>query len=202
MSPARGDIDVAALPTVGMGSRSITWWGTLGFMVIEGTTLAICAMSYLYLRRNFATWPPSGLPQPALTVATVDIVLYLASLAPMIMVQRAACRLDLARVRLGLVAGCVAIAAFLLFRALEFAALRVQWDSSAYGSIAWAILGFHATLLVVEAAEVVGMTAIVFRKTATTKTFADAEDVAFYWYFLVGSWVPLYVLVFLLPRIA
>jgi hypothetical protein len=28
--------DVADLPTVTFGHRSLMWWGTLGFMVIEG----------------------------------------------------------------------------------------------------------------------------------------------------------------------
>ena len=29
--------DVAALPTVTFGHRSLMWWGTVGFMVIEGS---------------------------------------------------------------------------------------------------------------------------------------------------------------------
>jgi cytochrome c oxidase subunit III len=32
------------------------------------------------------------------------------------------------------------------------------------------------------------------------KHFSDAADMTFYWYFMVGAWLPLYVLCFLLPR--
>ena len=33
--------NVADLPTVTFGHRSLMWWGTLGFMVIEGWTIAL-----------------------------------------------------------------------------------------------------------------------------------------------------------------
>ena len=42
------------------------WWGTLGFMVIEGWTLALLAAMYFYIRQNFLTWPPLRTPLPSL----------------------------------------------------------------------------------------------------------------------------------------
>ena len=50
--------NVGELPTVTFGSKSLMWWGTLGFMVIEGWTTALLIVSYLYLRQNYETWPP------------------------------------------------------------------------------------------------------------------------------------------------
>ena len=32
-------IDLAPLPATGMGTASLPWWGTLAFMLIEGTGL-------------------------------------------------------------------------------------------------------------------------------------------------------------------
>ena len=41
MKPLRPVASVAGLPTVTFGPRSIMWWGTLGFMTIEGWTTAL-----------------------------------------------------------------------------------------------------------------------------------------------------------------
>jgi hypothetical protein len=53
---------------------------------------------------------------------------------------------------------------------------------------------------VIEAAEVIGTAALCFTDLLEAKHFSDVNDLAFYWYFLVLSWIPLYVLVFLAPR--
>jgi cytochrome c oxidase subunit III len=41
--------DVSALPHYGFGSRMTTWWGTLGFCVLEGTGFAMAIGACLYL---------------------------------------------------------------------------------------------------------------------------------------------------------
>jgi heme/copper-type cytochrome/quinol oxidase subunit 3 len=93
----------------------------------------------------------------------------------------------------------VLITAFLVFRWWEFKALNTRWDSNAYASAAWNVLGFHATLIVLEWGEVVGFLALMLLGPVEGKHFVDAAEVAGYWYFLIGSWVPLYVMVFLSP---
>ena len=35
-------------------------------------------------------------------------------------------------------------------RGFEFAALNVQWDTNAYGSIVWALLALHTTHIVTD----------------------------------------------------
>jgi len=195
-------IDVSDLPTTVFGSRDLTWWGTLAFMVIEGLTLVICAVSYLYLRKNFTSWPPDGTPLPSLGVPILGIVLYAASIPPIVALDRAAKRLDLAAVRRWLLVASAVIVAFAVVRAFEFTALNVRHFSNAYGSVAWVVLGFHFTLIAVEVAEVLGMTAIMWFEEVEPKHYTDASDIAFYWYFLTGAWLPLFALVFLYPYLA
>ena len=36
-------VELSELPDVVFGPRDLMWWGTLGFMVIEGFTLVLCA---------------------------------------------------------------------------------------------------------------------------------------------------------------
>jgi cytochrome c oxidase subunit I+III len=191
--------DVSHLPREVFGHRSQMWWGTVGFIVIEGTTLFICAVSYFYLRRNFSTWPPEHVFRPALLVPTVQVALMLLSNFPMASVDRAARRMDLRGVRRGM-AICSALAvAMTILRCYEFKALNVRWDSNAYGSAAWAILTAHSTLLLLETAETLAFTVLLFKGPVEQRDLAGASDNALYWYFLTLAWIPLYLVVYLSP---
>ena len=55
-------LDVSALPEYGFGSRMTTWWGTLGFCVLEGTGFALAIGTYLYLAFLNPKWPLSAPP--------------------------------------------------------------------------------------------------------------------------------------------
>jgi len=199
MRPTRAVADVRALPRTVFGHRSLMWWGTLGFIMIEGSTLFICVVSYFYLRRNFSTWPPEHIYRPALLIPTIQAALMLLSNIPMRMVDRASSRMDLAAVRTGMVVCSVLIVIMTILRAFEFSALRVRWDTAAYGSVAWATLVTHTTLLVLEMAETIVITVLMFQPNVEERDLSGVSDNALYWYFLTGVWIPLYVMVFLTP---
>jgi cytochrome c oxidase subunit III len=199
MSDYRIVSNVTELPTTVYGHRSLMWWGTLGFIVIEGSTLFICLVSYFYLRRNFESWPPEHILRPSLGVATAQVVLMVLSNIPMRWVDRAAHRVDLRAVQIGMVV-CTALAlAMCALRAFEFRDLNVRWDSGAYGSVAWATVFAHGTLLLLETLESIVFTALLFSPNLEQRDLAGASDNAVYWYFLTLSWVPLYVIVYLSP---
>jgi heme/copper-type cytochrome/quinol oxidase subunit 3 len=193
--------DVSGLPSVVFGSRGLVWWGTLAFMVIEGFTLALIAATYLYLRKNFESWPPHRTPRPELLVPTINLVIMLASLPLAWWTKRAAERLDLAKVRTGLIACTIVSLVVFGLRIAEFWSLETQWNSDAYGSVVWAVLGFHATILLVDVYETAGFAAIMHSPKREPKHWVEVTDNCGYWYFAVLSWVPLYLLVFLGPRV-
>ena len=85
------------------------------------------------------------------------------------------------------------------FRWFEFRALNVRWDSNAYGSAAWATVTAHGTLLLLEAAETIAFTWLLFGDHIEERDLAGASDNALYWYFMTGVWIPLYVVVYLSP---
>ena len=41
--------DVADLPTHEFGPKSLTWWGIIGFLLIEGTFFALAFAAYFFL---------------------------------------------------------------------------------------------------------------------------------------------------------
>jgi heme/copper-type cytochrome/quinol oxidase subunit 3 len=175
------------------------WWGTIGFTIIEGSTLFICVVTYFYLRRNFATWPPQHIYRPALLIPTLQAAIMLLSNIPMRMVDRATRRMDLATVRSGMVICSILIVLMSILRGFEFSALKVRWDTNAYGSVAWAALVAHGSLLLLEMAETLVITVLMFQPDVEERDLAGVSDNALYWYFLTLVWIPLYVMVFLTP---
>jgi heme/copper-type cytochrome/quinol oxidase subunit 3 len=197
----RGVMDLRGLPDVVFGPRDIMWWGTLGFVLIEGFTLVLCAVAYVYITQNFSTWPPQNTPLPSLVAPTVQVAVMLVSLVPARWTARAARRYDVGKVRIGLVVASAFGMAIVGLRAWELlVSLNVKWDTNAYGSVQWLVLGSHATLLAVELIEIVGMALIFWLAPVEEKHMSDVSDMVFYWYFMVLSWLPLYVLCFWLPR--
>ena len=85
-------------------------------------------------------------------------------------------------------------------RALQFAgALNCRWDTNAYGSLVWLLLGMHAAHVITSTAENALLLAVLFRHVER-KDFVDAHVNAFYWYFVVATWIGVYALVYLVPR--
>ena len=199
MRPTRVVADVRGLPRTVFGNRSPMWWGTIGFTIIEGSTLFICVVTYFYLRRNFATWPPQHIYRPALLIPTLQAAIMLLSNIPMRMVDRATRRMDLATVRSGMVICSILIVLMSILRGFEFSALKVRWDTNAYGSVAWAALVAHGSLLLLEMAETLVITVLMFQPDVEERDLAGVSDNALYWYFLTLVWIPLYVMVFLTP---
>jgi heme/copper-type cytochrome/quinol oxidase subunit 3 len=183
--------DLSALPLHGTGAASPTWWGTIAFMLIEGTGFALVIGVYLYLASLAAVWPLSA-PLPSLRPGTVLTLLLLMSLIPNFMLSRWAEQQDLRRVRIGLVVMSVLGAVPLVLRWFEFPALHVSWDSNAYGSITWTMLGLHTTHLI---------TLMFTRHGDNKRRFGDVQDNAMYWTFVVLTWLPIYACIYWVPRL-
>src|SRR4051812_45840058 len=93
---------LAGLPDAGFGSRTLIWWGVLGFILIEGTAFALAAGSYLFLLGHTDPWPPNH-TQPGLLVSTLFIATALISELPNTWTNRVAHAQKDASTRAGLV---------------------------------------------------------------------------------------------------
>ena len=138
------------MPDVTFGPRSTTWWGTVGFMITEGLSLVICAFAYLYLRKNFYHYPPLGTPLPSLGIPIIQLVVMGISIVPMWLAARRALQLDISGARIALLAAFIIKLGILVLRWYEFQALNTHWNTDAYGSAAWIVMGFHTTMVVVD----------------------------------------------------
>jgi cytochrome c oxidase subunit III len=193
--------DVSRLPLHGMGSASVTWWGTLAFMLIEGTGFALAIAVYLYLMSIATTWPIDA-PRPDLAPGTIVTVLLLVSLVPNCLVSRWAQRQELLKVQIGLVVMSFLAIAPLVVRIFEFPALNISWDSNAYGSVLWLLLGLHATHIITDLADTLVLAALMFTRHANNlRRFGDVQDNAMYWNFVVVAWLPIYFCIYWIPRL-
>jgi cytochrome c oxidase subunit 3 len=191
--------DVSDLPTYGFGAVSHVWWGTMAFVALEGMGFAIGIGTYLYLAFINPVWPLDN--PPDLLPSTVLTVLLLASAVPNWILDRKAQAEDLRGVRIWLTAMSVIGIVLVAIRAYEFYSLNTRWDSNAYGSILWFLLGLHTTHLVTDLGDTVVLNVLMFTKHARGRRFSDVSDNAFYWYFVLAVWVPLYVLIYWVPRL-
>jgi heme/copper-type cytochrome/quinol oxidase subunit 3 len=201
MKPLRSEGNVSALPSVTFGPRSLMWWGTLGFATIEGWTTVLLLGSYFYVRQNFEAWPPLRTPYPSLLIPSINLALLLASIIPTALVAKAAQRLDEAGVKRWLIVMCVLSVPMLVLRWVELWALNIRWDTNAYGTAAWTIVGFHTSLLLLDILDTWGLTLLFFVRRMPVKAFSDTTDNSDYWYFTVGIWVPIYLILYVGPRI-
>jgi cytochrome c oxidase subunit I+III len=192
-------LDVSALPSYGFSHRSLMWWGTLGMMAIEGTVFALAVVSYFYLRGLASRWPPAGLP-PDLAWGTLNTAILLLSALPNHWVKRVAERHELKAVRAGLLICLGFSVAFLLVRVMEFRSLNIRWDEDAYGSIVWMLLGLHTVHLLADTIDTTVLTVLMHTGPLEGTRFVDVSENALYWYFVVMSWLPIYAVIYLVPR--
>lgn len=193
--------DVGALPENAFSHHAPIWWGNLLMIIIEGAAFAILIASYFYIRRNFDNWPPPRTLLPDLGVSSINLLLLVISVAPFWYAARLAHLYEKASVvGLWLMVGVLFGLAAIVLRGFEFHALHTRYDSNAYGSITWTILGVHLAHLLAGTIETFLIGLVMFVGPVEKKHYTDATVMAVYWYFIVISWVALYMIVFLVPR--
>jgi cytochrome c oxidase subunit III len=82
-------LDLGGLPQ-GMGTVSLTWWGTLVFMLLEGTGFALVLAIYLYLGSLASAWPINAPPPDLLPGSLVTVVLLVSAISNLLISRWAA----------------------------------------------------------------------------------------------------------------
>jgi cytochrome c oxidase subunit 3 len=206
---AYATIDVSDLPPDTMDHRSPIWWGNLLLLVIETTMFAILVATYFYLRVvDFDMWPPTQPnvqpplyhPVPSLLLPTINLIILLISFVPMFWASRACLQKNLPAVRLGLILCVLLGIVSTVLRFYEFPAIHFKWNDNAYASIVWTLMGMHLAHIITATCENALMTAWVLAKGLDQKHARDVRVTAVYWYWVVGIWVLLYILIYWGPR--
>jgi cytochrome c oxidase subunit III len=169
-------------------------------MIIEGFMFAIMIATYFYLRTRSSEWPP-GLSNPAILFGTINTAIYLLSIFPNHMVKKAAEEGQLGKVRILLTIMSGVAVLTLIVRVFEFPSLNSSWDSNAYASVIWTLLGLHTAHLLTDAVDTWVLNVLMFTDKVEGKRFMDVSENADYWYFVILSWLPIYGVIYWAPRI-
>jgi cytochrome c oxidase subunit 3 len=206
----RKTLDVSKLPSTMFDDKSNLWWGNNWGLTIETMVFGILVALYFSVRMSISQWLPPrttpGLPVlldplPDLVFPTIVLIIFLVSLVPAIYLDRSARRKDVFGIKLGLMLTLTFNVVLIVCRYYEFDALKFKWNDNAYGSVTWTILGMHMIHLIVMAAEDIYISLWAFIKGVDEKHRLDITVAAVYWYWIVATWVLLYILVFWGPRI-
>jgi heme/copper-type cytochrome/quinol oxidase subunit 3 len=171
-------------------------------MVIEGTAFALAIAAYFFLMSHEQHWAPQPWQPPGLVAGTLFTLVILLSEIPNTMVKRAAHANDIAAVRrlLPLLVGIGAV--LLVIRSFEFNSLHVLWYSNAYGSIIWALLLLHTTHIGTDWFDTVVLAALMRSPHGETpRRLVDTDENALYWRFVWLTWIPIYALIYWVPRL-
>jgi cytochrome c oxidase subunit I+III len=198
MRPLRITGDVGRLPDHAFGPASLGWWGTVGFMLIEGMAFVLATGAYFYLMSNESAWPPGGQP-PSLMYGTLFTVLAILSEVPNVWLSRRTHAGDVAAIRIGLWVMVAIGVVLMVIRGFEFGALNVRWNDNAYGSILWALMLMHTVHIATDLYDTIVLAAIVALHEPDSRKRSDVADNVMYWHFVVVTWLAIYVLVYLLP---
>lgn len=192
--------DLSHLPNHGHSHRSLTWWGLMGIICVEGTALALAAAAYLYLAGHELQWPPQRiLPDPAW--GTAFTVLLLVSFVPNMVLSKRAEQEKIGPVRVLMVVMTAIGFVLVAIRYFEFKAVHVAWSDSAYGSIVITVLGLHTVHLLTDLYDSIVLTVLMFTRHGNTgRRFVDTAENAIYWNFVIYAWLPIYVLLYFGPR--
>ena len=158
-------LDVSALPTFAFGPRSPTWWGTLGFMALEGMGFALAAGAYLYLAELNPDWPLSSRPAGSLARHDRLTALLLLSLLPNHHARPARQAMRHMRpVRLWLVSHVAGRRRAAGRSRVRVPALKILWDATPTARSLWILLGLHTTHLLTDLGDTLVLTALMFTR--------------------------------------
>ena len=201
-------IDISELPHHEFDTYDPVWWGNNFLLAIETSMFMILIATYFYLRQNFTLWPPPVAqltatlqPLPQLSYGTANTILLVLGCIPMIMTDLSARRGNRVMSQVGLIIAIAIGAVALVLRSFEFSAVYFRWDSNAYGSAVWFLLGMHMLHLAVVTTEAVLLAVWIFTREYDMKHRVDIVTVAVYWYWIVGIWLLIYGVVYFTPRL-
>jgi heme/copper-type cytochrome/quinol oxidase subunit 3 len=200
--PVRFTDDLSDLPTHKFGPSSLTWWGIIGYMIVEGGFFFLAFAAYFFLMGHEQGWPPEGRKAPDLLAGTLFTIIILLSEIPNTAIKKAAREGDVPTIRrlMPVIIGVGVV--LLIVRGFEFNSLNVRWTDDAYGSIIWALLFLHTTHLLTDWGDTIVLWALMKTPLGYEgRRLVDTDENALYWRYVWLLWIPIYIMIYWIPRL-
>ncbi len=170
--------------------------GMLLFVIVETMLFAGLISAFAIIRASAVFWPPPSQPRLPIEETAINTAALLLSGALLVVSRRSFGR-DPRRAGTALLASILLGAFFVVFQGAEWAALIARGltlTSSALGSFFYLIIGMHALHAVAAMGVLVYTWRRLRRGWLASSQLATAEV---FWYFVVGLWPILYLVVYL-----
>ena len=202
MRPVRFTDDLSDLPTHKFGPSSLTWWGIIGYMIVEGGFFFLAFAAYFFLMGHEQGWPPEGRKAPDLLAGTLFTIIVLLSEIPNTAIKKAAREGDVPTIRRLMPVIIGAGVVLLIVRGFEFNSLNVRWTDDAYGSIIWALLFLHTTHLLTDWGDTIVLWALMKTPLGYEgRRLVDTDENSLYWRYVWLLWIPIYIMIYWIPRL-
>jgi heme/copper-type cytochrome/quinol oxidase subunit 3 len=166
-------------------SRPNGWWGMAIFVATEATLFGTIFGSYFYLRFRTPQWPPTGVPEPKLTLPLVLAGVLIATSVPMQLAFQSARGGRIGATRAALLVSLVVQAGYLAMQIHLFLedVHKISPQRTAYGSIYFTMLGAHHTHVLVG---ILLNAWLLLRLTRglTNYRLVALRSITFYWHFV------------------
>lgn len=172
----------------------------LMFLGVEAVFFAGFIVGFLVLRLGAPVWPPPGQPRLPVEVTGVNTAILLASGYTMLRALQAVRRGDQAGLAAGLGWSALLGATFLAVQGYEWARLLsfgLTLSSGVYGATFYTLIGLHGVHVLGALVWLLATLARARRGRFTAREHVGATLCGMYWYFVVGLWPVLYLLVYL-----
>jgi len=175
--------------------------GTLMFLGAEAMFFGGLVSALLVLRGGVEVWPPLDQPRLPIAVTALNTLVLLYSGYTMRRAADSARRDRLDALRQWLTATAVLGTIFLVVQGAEWIRLvRYGLDatSSTYGGTFYTLIGCHALHVLAGVIVLLAVLRGAIQGRYSSRTCGTVEAARLYWFFVVGVWPVLYVLVYLL----
>jgi cytochrome c oxidase subunit III len=201
MKPVHVALDGSGLSVYNRATKAPLWWGMCGMILIEGVVFASFIASYLYLKGSSPElFPPMRDGPPGLLLPTLNTFVLIASSLVMHWGDKGIRRGDNRQLRIGMVGALALALLFLVLKYVEYSDVPYRWDSHVYGSIVWTIIGFHTAHVIAVVLKGFIVAALAFRDYFDERRHLGVDVNGLYWHFVVVIWIPLYITLYLVPR--
>lgn len=201
MSAADGSVGVEnRLPTTLNGIQAPVYWGMLALVAIETVVFATLLSSYFYLRLLSDEWPPAGVPNPELLLPVINTVVLLTSSGVLLWATRGLPQNNQRRLKIGLGIAIALEGVFFTIKMVVSTGLPFSWSDHAYGSIFASIDRLHSLHVVIAIVMATVVEILAFRGAFDAEHRLGVQAVNIYWQFVALIWLPVFVVLFLVPR--
>jgi heme/copper-type cytochrome/quinol oxidase subunit 3 len=175
----------------------------IGLLIFLGTEVMFFAgliSAFLILRAGSVTWPPPDQPRLPVVVTGVNTLLLLFSSYTVHWALKAIRSGNQRALTVYLSATCVLSAIFLGVQGTEWIRLvhyGLTFTSSTYGGIFYVLIGCHGLHVLAALIVLVVVLGRALNKRYSVSQHTGIELYRIYWFFVVGIWPVLYVLVYL-----